>query len=112
MLATITRDELKQKLDRHDALVLLDAPPESAFRKEHLPNVINLPSEEVRAHAPEILPDLKAEIVVYCGNAPCKRSDLATERLLDMGYSNVRDYHGSKKDWINAGLPIERGPAG
>jgi len=24
-----------------------------------------------------------------------------------MGYQNVRDYTGGKKDWIDAGLPIE-----
>jgi rhodanese-related sulfurtransferase len=24
-----------------------------------------------------------------------------------MGYENVRDYEGGKKDWIDAGLPIE-----
>jgi rhodanese-related sulfurtransferase len=24
-----------------------------------------------------------------------------------MGYTNVRDYEGGKKDWIDAGLPVE-----
>ncbi len=24
-----------------------------------------------------------------------------------MGYENVRDYEGGKKDWADAGLPIE-----
>lgn len=58
-----------------------------------------------------MLPDKGTEIVVYCGNAPCKRSDRAAERLLDMGYPNVRDYHEGKDDWIEAGLPIEYGGA-
>jgi hypothetical protein len=26
-----------------------------------------------------------------------------------MGYANVRDYDLGKQDWIDAGLPIERG---
>lgn len=109
MLTTITRDELKQKLDRRDKFVLLDARPDSAFRKVHLPGAINIPSEEILGRAPQMLPDRGAEIVVYCGNAPCKRSDLAAERLLDMGYTNVRDYHEGKDDWLEAGLPVEYG---
>jgi rhodanese-related sulfurtransferase len=24
-----------------------------------------------------------------------------------MGYKNVRDYEGGKKDWVDAGLPTE-----
>jgi rhodanese-related sulfurtransferase len=24
-----------------------------------------------------------------------------------MGYENVRDYEGGKKDWVDAGLPTE-----
>jgi rhodanese-related sulfurtransferase len=27
--------------------------------------------------------------------------------LADMGYENVRDYEGGKKDWTDAGLPTE-----
>jgi hypothetical protein len=27
--------------------------------------------------------------------------------LADLGYTNVRDNAGGKKDWIDAGLPLE-----
>ena len=27
--------------------------------------------------------------------------------LADLGYTNVRDYAGGKKDWIDAGFPPE-----
>jgi rhodanese-related sulfurtransferase len=106
MLPTIERSELKLKLDRGDQFVLLDVRPESAFRNGHLPRAINIVSDDVRANAPLMLPDKAVEIVVYCGNAACKRSDRATERLLDMGYTNVRDYHEGKEDWVKAGLPL------
>jgi hypothetical protein len=26
-----------------------------------------------------------------------------------MGYTDVRDYHGGKEDWVAAGLPLETG---
>lgn len=53
-----------------------------------------------------------AEIVVYCANAPCKNSGIAAERLTELGYTNVRDYHHGKADWIEVGLPVEHGIAG
>ena len=89
--------------------MLLDARPEPAFRKERLPGAINIPSDDIRADALRGLPDKNAEIVVYCGNAPCQRSNLAAECLLNMGYANVRDYHEGKADWMKAALKIERG---
>jgi rhodanese-related sulfurtransferase len=31
------------------------------------------------------------------------------ERLIKLGYRNVLHYVGGKKDWVGAGLPLERG---
>ena len=31
----------------------------------------------------------------------------AARELAAMGYENVSDYEGGKKDWIDAGLPVE-----
>jgi rhodanese-related sulfurtransferase len=28
-----------------------------------------------------------------------------------MGYTNVKDYEEGKSDWIDAGLPVEKGQA-
>jgi rhodanese-related sulfurtransferase len=45
---------------------------------------------------------------VYCANLECANSDLAAERLLALGYHDVRVYAGGKADWVAAGLPLER----
>jgi rhodanese-related sulfurtransferase len=34
---------------------------------------------------------------------------VAAKALTDLGYSDVRIYVDGKADWIDAGLPIERG---
>jgi rhodanese-related sulfurtransferase len=109
MVSTITRDELKAKLNRNEKLILAEALPETYYLDRHLPGAINLPHDRVDALAPVLLPDKSAEIVVYCANAPCRNSGLAAQRLVELGYSNVRDYHEGKQDWIDAGLPVERG---
>lgn len=108
---TIEREELKAKLDRGDDVVLLEALPQEEFESYHLPGAKNLPLDEVRERAPQVIPDRDAEVVVYCANEHCTASPRATKILLDLGYRNVRDYEAGKEDWKEAGLPVETGSA-
>lgn len=109
MYHIIDRETLRQRLESGEPLMLVDALPESVYRKHHLPGAINIPSEEINDRAAELLPDKGAPIAVYCANAPCKRSQRAAERLDAMGYTDVYDYHEGKADWMAAGLPVEEG---
>jgi len=109
MTDLISRTELEAKLDRGDDFFLIDTLPESAYRKNHLPGAINIRSDDILAEAPKRIPDRDADIVVYCGNGPCKRSSLSADRLRQLGYHRVRDYHEGKADWVAAGLPVETG---
>ncbi len=111
MVARISRDELKLKLDRSDPFVLLEALPPVYFEDAHLPGALNLPHDRVDALAPTLIPDRSTEIVVYCANLPCPNSEIAARRLIALGYANVREYADGKEDWVNAGLPVERGAA-
>jgi len=68
MSRTISRDELKQKIDRKDNFLLIETLPVTAYHHNHLPGAINLPPDSVSKLAPQLLPDKRAEIVVYCAN--------------------------------------------
>jgi rhodanese-related sulfurtransferase len=68
MIKTISRDELKEKIDRKDNFVLVETLPKIAYEHAHLPGAINLPSSEVSVLAPKLLPDKNADIVVYCAS--------------------------------------------
>ena len=68
MAKTISRDELKEKIDRDDNFLLVETLPATAYHHNHLPGAINLPPDQVTTVASQILPDKKAEIVVYCAN--------------------------------------------
>lgn len=68
MLATISRDDLKQKIDRGDNFLLVETLPPETYHHAHLPGAINLPLVDVARQAPSLLPDKSAEIVVYCGS--------------------------------------------
>jgi len=111
MVEKISRADLKAKLDRGEAPILVEALPEKYYKDKHLPGALNIPHDAVDSLAPALLPNKNAEIVVYCANAPCRNSGLAAQRLTELGYTNVRDYHEGKADWVEAGLPVETGPA-
>ena len=68
MVKTISRDELREKIDRGDSFVLLETLPIIAYQHAHLPGAINMPPEEVKALAAKLLPDKQADIVVYCAS--------------------------------------------
>ncbi|HYD51768.1 MAG TPA: rhodanese-like domain-containing protein [Gemmatimonadaceae bacterium] len=62
----ITRDELRAKIERGDAFHLFEVLAPMYWRKHHLPGAVNLPPAEVRERIVELVPDRRAEIVVYC----------------------------------------------
>lgn len=108
-LLDIDTDTLRQKLENGDAFVLVDALPVISYAASHLPGAINMPPERVDDLAPRRISDVGAEIVVYCASPTCTSSVEVAERLIELGYTNVRHYPGGKRDWIAAGLPLEGG---
>jgi len=111
MVGRITRDELKAKLDRREPVILLEALPPRYFLDKHLPGAVNLPHDQVDVLAPDLLPDRRAELVVYCANGACRNSHIAAAQLAKLGYTHVAVYYEGKQDWVEAGLPIETGEA-
>jgi rhodanese-related sulfurtransferase len=105
-LKTIAREELKEKMDRGDDFVLLEALSEDSYRRAHLPGAIRFKDT---SRAPELLPDRRAEIVAYCSNFNCHSSTRVFRELTAMGYGNAYEYEGGKQDWIEAGYPTESG---
>ncbi len=109
MTSKITRKEIQEKLNRGDALILVDALQPSTYEQAHLPGALNIPHDQVQELAAKLLPDKSAEIVTYCANGPCQGSTIAANKLEQLGYANVKEYELGKQDWIEAGLPTEGG---
>jgi rhodanese-related sulfurtransferase len=70
VVETISREELKEKMEGGNGLILVDTMAEMYYRHSHLPGAINLPADQVGERAPDLLPDQDAEIVVYCIDPP------------------------------------------
>ena len=109
MIHEIDTATLRAWRDENRDFVLVDTLPAAAYKAGHLPGAIHLMSDDVLAMAPTRLPDRAATIVVYCASTTCRRAGLSAKRLTDLGYSDIHHYVGGKKNWRDAGLPMERG---
>ena len=102
-----TVEEVKQKIDGGEKFVLIDVREESEFAKDHLPNAIHLGKGIIERDIEARVPDLNAELVLYCGGG--FRSALAADNLQKMGYKNVISMDGGIRDWREKGHPLTKG---
>lgn len=102
-IRTISREELKAKLDRGDPLKLIMALNRWAYDSKHIPGSLHFdtPTDFYAAVRPE------DEVVVYCSNVDCLSSVALYRDLVGRGYPNVRRYAGGLLEWEDAGLPLE-----
>jgi rhodanese-related sulfurtransferase len=99
-------EEVKKKIDGGEKFVLVDVREESEFAKDHLPGAIHLGKGVIERDIEARVPDLNAEIVLYCGGG--FRSALAADNLQKMGYKNVISMDGGIRDWREKGFPLTR----
>ena len=110
-MATITRDELRAKIEGGADFVLVEALPQDVCRQRHLPGAVNLSFEDEAEILPRpaLLPDKDANIVVSRGSRFRPTLETVARVLAANGYARVRDDAAGKQDWIAAWLPTESG---
>lgn len=106
-LVEISREDLLQRLESSEDLVLVDALGPISYGAAHLPGAINIPPDRVDGLAERRITNLDTPVVVYCANPSCESSVEVAQRLVGLGYRNVLHYAGGKEDWAGAGLPLE-----
>lgn len=92
----ITAEAGKALLDGGGALTLVDVRRVDEYETAHIPSAINIPNESIDKTQPDALPDLDATVVVYCRTGV--RSKQAADKLVEIGYTDVRDM-GGISDW-------------
>jgi rhodanese-related sulfurtransferase len=100
-------DAVKSRMDRGDKFLLVDVREESEFAKDHLPGAIHLGKGVIERDIEARVPDLNAEMVLYCGGG--FRSALAADNLQKMGYTNVISMDGGIRGWREKSYPLVRG---
>jgi rhodanese-related sulfurtransferase len=97
-------DAIKKKIDGGEKFTLVDVREESEFAKDHLPGAIHLGKGIIERDIEARVPNLDAEIVLYCGGG--FRSALAADNLQKMGYKNVISMDGGIRGWREKGYPL------
>ena len=100
---TISRDELREKIDRGDDMRLIMALNRWAYDAKHIPGSLHFdtPDELYAAVHPD------DDVIVYCSHVDCLSSVALYRDLRARGYPHVRRYAGGLLDWEDAGLPLD-----
>jgi len=99
-------EQVKKRIDGGEKFILVDVREESEFAKDHLPGAIHLGKGIIERDIEARVPELNAEIVLYCGGG--FRSALAADNLQKMGYTNVISMDGGIRDWREKRYPLTK----
>jgi len=102
----ITAEKLMEKISNRENFKLVDVLLPSSYKKWHIPTAINIQLDEIENKAPELL-NPEDEIIVYCTSTECQSSTRAASRLIELGFKDVTDYKGGKREWDEKGFPKE-----
>lgn len=103
----IEPEAVRAKLDGAESFAFVDVREESEWAAGHLPGAIHLSKGIIERDIETRIPDLNAEIVLYCGGG--YRSALAAKNLREMGYTRVFSMIGGYRGWIERDLPLKIG---
>jgi rhodanese-related sulfurtransferase len=101
MKEDLTVHELKEKLQQHEPLQLVDVRSPGEFSAGHIPGATNMPMEELESR----LDDLRAPapVVLVCQSG--RRAGISCG-LLRSHRENVLVLEGGTKAWADEGLPL------
>jgi rhodanese-related sulfurtransferase len=95
-----------ERLARGDRFHFVDVREDDEWRAGHARGAIHIGKGVIERDIETKIPDLDAEIVLYCGGG--YRSALAADALGRMGYTNVQSMDGGMRGWRAAGLPEDK----
>src|SRR5581483_2926378 len=85
---------------------LVEVLPAAEYKREHLPQAVNIPLQTITAETTRPLRKDVA-VIVYCSDYQCDLSARAAWRLESMGFQEVYRYTPGKADWLAAGWETE-----
>jgi rhodanese-related sulfurtransferase len=106
-IAECTIADVKARLDRGEAVHLIDIREDHEFAKDRVKGARHIGRGVLERDVETLIPDKRAPIVLYCGGG--YRSALSADSLRRMGYTNVLSMDGGIRAWREAGYPIESG---
>lgn len=97
-VATISAEQLKQKIDLNSDITLVNLLHEQVYVDCQIIGSISIPFARLLETVASWEKD--KEIVVYCAQDNCNQADDAYEMMKDLGFLHVNIYHGGMKEWF------------
>lgn len=88
----VSMEEGLELMEADSDYILLDVRRDDEFEEGHIPGAINIPNESIETEEIVELPDKNQTIYVYCRSG--NRSKQASQKLVDLGYTNVIEFGG------------------
>ena len=83
-------------MEEETGYIILDVRTQEEYDEGHIEGAVLIPDYEIAAKAESVLTDKDQLILVYCRSG--RRSKLAAEELVKLGYTNVAEF-GGIIDW-------------
>jgi rhodanese-related sulfurtransferase len=105
MVDGIAIDELKERVDRGDSFVLVNAAENvSVCSMDAIKGTYCIPRKQLLGQLGVLFPK-SVHLVIYCITAECAKG--AAEELYSHGYTNVEYVMGTLVEWKDRGYPTE-----
>lgn len=105
-LKEITPQMLKEKLDSHESIYLIDVREDYEWLEGFIPLAVHLQKDIIECEIENTIPNKQEQIIVYCKGGV--RSAMVAERLEFMGYSQVYSLNTGILGWMGAGYSIKK----
>lgn len=96
MYEQISPEDAKRIMDSGEEYILLDVREQNEYDEGHIKGAVLIPYTEIEDRAESELLNKNEQILVYCRSG--RRSKIAAESLVRLGYTNVKEF-GGIIDW-------------
>src|SRR5437899_2338607 len=93
----LTPAQVKEKLDRKEAVILLDVREKDEVAQGYIENSVTIPRGFLEQKVENAIPERNSPLIVYCAGGT--RSAMAAKTLKEMGYNNVLSMSGGFTKW-------------
>lgn len=103
MIGSMTVQELKEKLDKKEELILIDCREQGEWDEAHIEQAQFLPLSNFEKELKKLDENTTKTIVCQCRSG--KRSLKAATMLQDEGFENLYNLEGGILAWLDEGYP-------